>query len=51
MTNDQRIRLNIDTFGVNYTPPLNWCQTEYFGQGCCLTAKQIEKRRRRALWS
>ena len=51
--NDQRIRDNLKRFAnskVEYCPPSNWCQSEYFGQGCCLNQKQIEKRRRRALW-
>ena len=51
MNNDQRIRANLAAFGENYTPPFNWCQSENFGQGACLTAKQVEKRRRRALWT
>ena len=50
MNNDQRIRANLAAFGDNYCPPRNWCQSEFFGQGCCLTPKQVEKRRRRALW-
>jgi len=50
MNNDQRIRANLAAFGENYTPPRNWCQSEFFGKGCCLTPKQVEKRRRRALW-
>jgi len=51
MNNDQRIRANLAAFGENYTPPRNWCQSEFFGKGCCLTPKQVEKRRRRALWT
>ena len=53
MNNDQRIRDNLRRFAnsdIEYCPPFNWSQSENFGKGACLNPKQIEKRRRRALW-
>ena len=54
MKNEQRIRDNIRRFEkskVEYCPPSNWSQSENFGKGACLNPRQIEKRRRRSLWS
>jgi hypothetical protein len=54
MNNEQRIRDNIRRFEgskVDYCPPSNWSQSENFGKGHCLNRRQIEKRRRRSLWS
>ena len=47
--NTQRVRSNIKSFGSNYTPPKNYDPDANRGQGEVLTAKQIEKKRRKAL--
>jgi len=50
--NDARIRDNIRRFKgskIEYTPPRNWDQEANRGQGATVSAKQAEKRRRKAL--
>ena len=50
--NDARIRDNIRRFKgskVEYTPPRNWDPEANRGQGATVSAKQAEKRRRKAL--
>ena len=50
--NDARIRDNIRRFKgseVEYTPPRNWDPEANRGQGATVSAKQVEKRRRKAL--
>ena len=50
--NDARIRDNIRIFKgskVEYTPPRNWDPKANRGQGATVSAKQAEKRRRKAL--
>jgi hypothetical protein len=52
MSNKQhtkRVRSNIKSFGSNYTPPSNYDPDANRGQGEVLTAKQMEKKRRKAL--
>ena len=45
----QRVRSNIKSFGSNYTPPSNYDPDANRGKGEVLTAKQMEKKRRKAL--
>ena len=45
----QRVRSNINAFGSDYTPPSNFDPDANRGQGEVLTAKQMEKKRRKAL--
>jgi hypothetical protein len=45
----QRVKANIKSFGSNYTPPKNYDPDANRGQGEVLTAKQMEKKRRKAL--
>ena len=45
----QRVRSNIKAFGSNYTPPSNYDPDANRGKGEVLTAKQMEKKRRKAL--
>ena len=45
----KRVRSNIKAFGSNYTPPSNYDPDANRGQGEVLTAKQMEKKRRKAL--
>src|SRR6056300_539760 len=52
MSNKQhtkRVRSNIKSFGSNYTPPSNYDPDANRGKGEVLTAKQMEKKRRKAL--
>jgi hypothetical protein len=45
----QRVRSNIKSFGSNYTPPSNYDPDANRGKGEVLTAKQMEKKRRKSL--